>query len=287
MIRRWAVAFLAMLCLSVVTLTSLHAQTNQLTGQIMMPQGVTPVSSDAVFRVQTVPLDTFVVGNATVQTSTTVTIPRFAMSANYSITLKDGTVGDLNRKLKFECISGCSNIAITTVGYWGGINGIVGEEDAQEFFSGIPQVINIDLERADFFSGVVALPEGLVANGTEVFTVTVVGVKGFSDRPSFSQTINTQQGQDRWAFYIGAPPSSTNSSWNLRLRCENCDAAIPSGPYFASTGLGNPLVFDSSGEFFFARNRAHANITLTLPAPPPPPPPPVTITPITTLLLDE
>lgn len=272
------------------------AQTNQLTGQIIMPAGVTPASSNAVFRIETVPLDTFQINGNTVQSSDTVTIPVFNSSANYAIPLKDVTGnGNPNRKLKFECLSGCGNIAITTIGYWGGASGIVSEADAQEFFSGIGQTINLNLERADLFSGVIALPEGIVASGNETFNVTVIGRLLDNSRPVFTQTVTTQQGQDRWAFFVGVPRNSTSSKWNLRLSCSGCDESIPGGPYFASTSRGDPLMFSAAGEFFFDKNRSYGNIALTLPEPPaepeppepPEPPTPISIVPVTTLLLDE
>lgn len=277
------------LCLVAVILSasSAIAQTNQLTGQITMPAGVTPVSSDAVFRIETVPLDTFQVGGSTVQSAVTVQIAVFTNSVGYSIPLRDlGANDSPTRKLKFECLSGCGNIAITTVGYWGGANGIVSEDDAQDVFFGIDQLIDLNLERADFFSGVIAFPQGLTASGNEEFTVTVRGTRGFNDDPEFSQVVTAQQGQDRWAFFVGAPADSTSSKWNLRLSCTGCDESIPSGPYFASASRGAPLLFSSAGEFFFDKNRSHGNIVLTLPSPPEEPTS-INIVPVTTLLLDE
>ncbi|GAA6137163.1 hypothetical protein NBRC116583_09100 [Arenicella sp. 4NH20-0111] len=249
----------------------LFAQTNQLTGRISMPSGVVPVSSPAVFRVSSVPLDTVDLNGVSSQTFTDVSIEPLSSFADYSIPLLDSEPGvgqqEVQRKLRFDCLSGCANIRITTTGYWGGSAGVVSEVDAIEFNAFAPQVINIMLERADHFSGTFEFPNGVSATGEEIFTVTLKGSQ-FTDPPTFTQMISADLDDVKWSFFVGVPASSTGGGWTLSLSCDSCDPSIPEGPYFPTTGAGDPVTTDSANQFFFLKNRVYSNIQLTLPSPP-------------------
>lgn len=275
---------------TVLFCTSVVGQTNLLTGTINMPTGVVPVSSAAVFRISTVPLDTI---EENQQTFTDVSIAPLSTSANYSITLLDAEPDvepqTIPRKLRFDCISGCANIRITTTGFWGGSAGVVGEAEAIEFDGFAPQVINITLERADHFSGTFELPDSFLASGAEVFTITATGSQ-FTDPPTFSQQISTVEGENKWGFYLGMPATSTGGGWTLSLSCDSCDELIPQGPYFPTTLSGNPLSTESQGQFSFLKNRSYSNIQMTIPGPEPvvvDDPKVISIAPITLLLFDE
>lgn len=268
-------------------LSSAIAQTNSVSGQLVMPSGVVPVSSSATFKIQTVPLESFRSPNGDqVETSTTVTIERLGSSVAYAIPLKDSTpstpLEDRQRKIEFECIAGCANIAITSTGFWGGLQGITSEQDALELDSAVSQSLNIQLERADLFSGVIQLPSGLSASGDEVFTVSVVGSQ-FINPSVFSQSISAAEGEARWRFFIGVPASETGGGWTVNLNCDACSEQLISGPFYATTSAGNPLSLVTDNQFFFLKNRTYSNMRLSLLAVPRPP----SISPVISILLDE
>lgn len=263
------------------------AQSNTLSGQILMPSGVVPVSSSATFRIQTVPLQSFTLPSGeVVQAVTTVTIPRMSSSAQYSIALKDSPpsapVEERQVKVKFDCITGCGNIAITSTGFLGGVQGVVSEQDAVNVDSGLSTQVDIQLERADLFSGLIQLPSSLAATGNEVFTVSIVGSQ-FLNPSMFSQTIRTVEGDTRWSFFVGVPASETGGGWTLRLDCQSCNEGLVSGPYFPTTSSGDPLSTSTDNQFFFRKDRAYSNIRLSLPRLRQS----VVITPVISLLLDD
>ncbi len=271
--------FLASLLLAVFLLlaacfwsSNAVGQTNRFSGQILMPLGVVPVSSSAVFRVQTVPLQTIVLPDGQMaESSTIVTIPQLGSATSYSFPVEDV---DLSRplqerqlKIKFDCLSGCANIALTSTGFLGGEQGIVSEQDASVADSLLSQQIDIQLERADLFTGVIEFPSAILASGAETIEVTIVGSQ-FVDPVTFTQTIRVTEGESRWGFFIGVPATETGGGWTLKLRCENCPDELVSGPFFPTTSLGNPLTLDTDTQFFFRKTSAYSNIRLTFVAKP-------------------
>ncbi len=263
--------------LSIVSIVSIllssfpsFAQTNQLSGTLILPDGVVPTTQDLVFRIQTEQLDAFEVDGSTVTSSTDVTIPVLSSRAEFSLPLLDfpqvGLV-EAQRRLKLDCLQGCANIAITTTGYWGGIQGIVGRDDAQLLDSGLSQSVTINLERADFFRGVINFPDTFTAAGNELLSVNVTGSQ-FSNPPTFSQALSPSEGDQSISFFIGVPPSQTGGSWLLSLECVNCDETLPEGPYFPTTSAGDPLSTSSAERFFHLKNRSYSNLRFTLPSPP-------------------
>ncbi len=255
--------------------TSAVAQTNQISGTLRMPPGVVPVSSPAVFRIQTLPLESLRLPNGQqVQTSVVVTIPRFGNSTNYSLPLKDISVAipaaQRLRKIQFECLSGCANIAMTSVGFWSNTQGVVSEANASQYDSAFAQQVSLQLERGDLFAGIIEFPEGIEASGDETFSVQLRGSQ-FSNPATFTQRVATTAGQRRWAFFVGVPPDETGGSWSIRLDCESCDDAVFPDPLFASSRAGAPLVAEAAQRFLFLKGRNYTNLRLSIPEIPEPP----------------
>ncbi len=241
-----------------------------------MPAPIVPATSDLIFRVD-------VMSDDQVQAlSDVVTVAQFESSASYSIPLiETGSSSNNQFKLRFECLSGCSTLFITTVGFWGGASGVTGESNAMEFDASTAQNINLQLERADFFRGAIRLPEGLIATGEERFTVSILGSQPVP--VVFSQEVQTTEGETAWPFFLGVPPDETGGGWFLRLDCEGCSDALQTGPYFASSVTGELQIIQRSQSFFFRKDNRYTNLSLvplalsTLP----------TVIPIISLLLDE
>lgn len=247
-------------------------QSNNFSGQLLMPQGVVPVSSSATFKIQTIPLQTFTLPDGqVVESSTTVTIPRFDSGTSYRFPVQDvdlsAPLQERQLKVRFDCVSGCANIAITSTGFYGAVQGVVSEQDASEIDSLLPQQIDIQLERADLFTGVIEFPSTILASGNESIAVTVVGSQ-FINPATFTQSISVAEGEARWGFFVGVPATETGGGWTLELSCDNCPDQLISGPFYPTTSLGNPLSTSTDNQFFFRKSSAYSNIRLTFPARP-------------------
>lgn len=233
-----------------------------------MPTGIVPATSDLVFRVHTDPLDTVLLNDGRlVESSTTVTIPRFSSDAAYSVPLptisSQAPMALRLRRLSFECLSGCANIAMTSVGFWGDDAGITSELNAAQFDAALPpSPLSINLERADLFSGVIEFPTGEAANGLETFDVSILGSQ-FTPA-TFTQQIQTVEGEGRFAFNLGVPADETGGGWFLRVNCSSCDSNLIEGPFFATTAQGSPLSGESADQFLFLKSNNYTNLRLSI-----------------------
>jgi len=246
-----------------------NAQTYSISGTFSLPGGIVAPSGGAEFKISTDPLETFEVGGGSLESSATVIIPAFFNGGSYSLTLRDAPEPaetqpptDPNpKKLMFECVSGCDSLGAITSGYWSITAGVVDADQATEFPATQNATVNILLPRGDVFSGVVKLPEGFLATGDEQITVTIKG-NSFSNPPTFSQLIETEEDENEWPFRFVAPRNLVGG-WFMELSCVSCDENIPVEAHLPTTALGDPMTLDGAQDFFFIRFRTYSNMVMT------------------------
>lgn len=250
-----------------------NAQSNRVSGQFNFPPGFTANQGEVKFKVSTDPLSTITVDDVEQETSAIVTIERFARFSTYSIVLKDGppSTGPLpsfeDFQLNFECISGCANnFFLTTVGYWDSALGVVDKNQAEVFLGNTEEpglTVNIELDRADVFSGAVRMPEGVPATGDEQIELLLVG-SALGDKPEFRQTISTVKDQTEFEFRIGVPRLTNIGGWNIELRCTQCGSNIVSDTLYPTTASGDPISLVQSDGFLYRKFNSFSNIGFTL-----------------------
>lgn len=222
-----------------------------LNGSINLPSGVVS-GSGTQFLISTQP-------NLGVQS--TVTIASSQSSAPYSLNLPNGA----SYRVRFDCVSGCQGLDITTAGFWRQAPaGIVGfEANATSYLSAQNQTVNIQLGLADTFSGVINLPEEFIATGDETLVATVTAAV-FGDAAVFRQVISTQEGETSWPFTIGVPAAETGGGWNFDVQCENCDVDIADQVHYPTSVAGDPASLEIGSRFFYLKNRDNLAMELTL-----------------------
>lgn len=292
-LARTCVLVIAVLTATVSSLT--YAQTNTFSGRLSLPPGLLAGVGGATFEISAVPIDMFTENDVEFMSTTTVTIPRGFTGVTYSLTLADipaPAAGDPPvevefRRVAIHCLSGCENLGVITLGYWNSARGIVSFDNASEFDPQTSQIIDIDLERADIFEGVVNLPDGFVATGDEQIRVIVRGSSFFTDASAFSIDLPIVEGQSSWPFLLGVPSDETGGGWNVEMRCVDCEDDIETRVHFPTRATGDPMTLLNSQSFFFQRFNDFRNMQMTFISNRAPDTAPVAIPGILLLLLDE
>lgn len=240
----------------------LWAQTNQISGSFRLPSGVNATGTGAVFEISTDPLDQFTLNSRVAFSSTAVTVLPGNNSANYSLRL-DNSPNQVSKKIKFECVSGCQSLDITSVGWWSASRGVVGRADASDYLANANLSIDLTMEGADTFAGTIVLPEGFTSTGNEEYTVEV-RESSFAVTALFTQTVAPAANATSVPFRIGVPAQETGGGWNLNIRCQACEADLEDGPYYPRSASGNPVSLAAAGQFFFLKNNDFTNMQFDL-----------------------
>lgn len=232
-------------------------------GTITLPNDTNAGASGMDFDVGTYFLEFYRVGNFFFTSSTVARIPAFGTTANFSFQIPSDPTFDTHN-IDFECTRGCANADVTTTGLWSISRGAVGSFiNASDYNSRANQVINIQLETADTFSGQVALPKDFVAKGDEQVIVRIRSNASFSF-DSYVYYWYPDAGQNSTNFRIGVPSTATASGWKLEYPCNSCDAGVESETHFPTKITGNPPSLDSASQFFYQDARDYSNIKLSL-----------------------
>jgi len=242
------------LCLFLVLLVVMSqakAQTFSILGTLSLPEGMVAPVGGLTFTIQTDPLESFEVGGGNLESSITVVISQGMTDVGYVITLRDdSSQSSAVKRLQFNCDSGCDSLGISQQGYWSDTEGVVGFDGATQYTATQNFPVDILLERADTFSGVVSFPEGLSAVGGEVVRV-ILRSSSFSNPVFFQQDIELQAGELQWPFVVSVPQANGVGGWNMELSCLRCDDSIVSDIHFPTTREGDPMTLEATQGFFF------------------------------------
>ena len=231
-------------------------------GTIALPVGTNAGPGGATFRISTFPLEIYQDDGLVKLSNTTITINQGENSAPYSIELPR-LPNHAEKSLSFECVSGCDNLDVTTVGSWSESVGIVGLIGADRY-PNKSETVNIVLEDADSFSLTVELPGSLTASGDEFFSVTLRANGTPITLYSFSKSFSVNPGESSWPVMLGVPSSKAESGWSVRISCSiNCTSGIDGTAAFATTVTGDPLSTTMGDAFIFGGNSDHSGITAT------------------------
>lgn len=253
--------FYWVLALAIWSSTS-TAQTNQFSGTFSLPQGIVAPAGGTVFNLATDPLDEFTLNSRVAYSATEVQIAAGQTSVFYTLRLDNSPVV-LNKTLKFECVSGCDELDITTVGWWSSLKGVVAKADASNFVANTSQTIDIQMEPADVFAGSIIFPDDFLATGTELFTIEITET-AFAVTARFSQQVLATENSQSVDFRLAVPADETNGGWNMSLRCLDCVSDLAAGPYYPTRVNGDPASLESSQQFFFQKNRDYTDIQFSL-----------------------
>ncbi len=257
-------------------------------GTISLPAGVNAGPSGVELRVGTAFIEFYTGPNGFPRfASDFVNIPPFANSTNFSFELPPSPSNDLNR-VRFSCISGCESLDVTTSGNWSETEGVVAFFlGGTDYDSRQNQTIDIVLESADTFQGLLRLPEGFVANGDEQLIVRVADAAQFS-LESTLESIFPVAGQTSFPFVVGMPEGG-NGRWELEVYCLRCDQDVESADHYPTQLTGDPLTTNQRDAVLFSKNADYVNLSMTLISlrPDPNKPNVVNLVPIMYLLLDE
>ncbi|GHA15826.1 hypothetical protein GCM10008090_26800 [Arenicella chitinivorans] len=271
-----------------------HAQTHTLSGNFSLPNGVSSTQSDVIFRIYTL-TSTGEAGEFGTGPATVATISQGSRSTFYSLNLQNSTSTVPGQpanyapfKLGFECLQGCNvDLQTTTQGFWKPAAGVVDSTRAEVFPANSSDLaINITLGNADFFTGSVLFPGGLVAQGGEAITLTITG-SSFNNPPVFERQFTAATGQTAWPFMLGLPRINGIGGWNIKLRCSACDQQILPGAQYPTTAAGDPMTLDIALQRFFVKFQNATDLSMTFLAADPASAPAETMLGALFLLLEE
>lgn len=240
--------FRVSVAVSFLLFAGVSANAALLSGSINLPSGQVAASGGTQFIVSTQP---------SLGVQSTITIPTFQSSALFSLNLPNGA----SYRVRFDCVLGCAGLDITTAGFWSQTTGVVGlQSNATSYLSAQNQNIDIQLEAADTFSGVISLPDGFQATGDASIAVTVSAAV-FGEAAAFTQTIRPQEGEVSWPFTIGVPSNETLGGWNFDVQCQNCNA--PDQVHYPTSVTGDPTSLEIGRRFFYLKNRDNLSMEMT------------------------
>jgi len=257
-----------------------NAQTTLVSGTISLPQGVAAGPGGVEIELSGLFIE---IDNQDSQQ--TVTILPGESSTNYSLSFN---IDD--QEIEFNCAD-CFDLGVTTEGSWNEINGVVAKFSGTEYLLGTSNNVDIVLESATRFNGLLLFPNDFAASGGEFVIITVVSAVPFA-LDFFSDSILLNEGDTSFEFSLGVPSDLSNTGWTLRAACPfDCDEnLIFLDDNFATAISGDPTTLDPDQAFVFPTGGSFTNLNVTLQGPfiePPQEQDNVAIPPILNLLLDE
>lgn len=242
----------------------LDEQPGSFSGTISLPSGLIAGPDGVTFEIKSNPIQLEFIDGQFLSSSTEVTIPNGQNSVSFQFDLLriDNLFGPF---LEFECLTGCTALDITSTGIWSESLGVTGSilSSATTYSDSRDNAVDLLMEDADTFSGVVSLPDGY--ENVEEFSIIVrISDSGFFQFDSYSTFVQFESGDTSMPFSIGVP-SDESSSWTISVNCvPACPSGIVNETVYATEFVGDPLTENQNLQRLFPVASDYPNLTLTL-----------------------